>query len=462
MGEKQIIGLHALLADVRKLLESKMKGRRFWLRAELSQVHFHKSGHCYLQLSETLNGRLIAQCRGNIWQNSLERIRKELGEDLRHVIKKGNEVLCLAGIEFTEQYGLVVIVHHIDLRFSLGSMEQRRQETLDRLHAGGLIQKNKQHVLPEVIQNIAIVGSPQTAGITDLIRQLETNAYGYFFRYQVFPCPMQGDKAAAEICGRLRELRDSRCELIALVRGGGSRLDLEVFNAWEIAREIALHPKPVFTGIGHETDVSVADLVAHTHHKTPTALGSYLVERALRFDTRIQGVHSQLASAALNLAGERRSLLHKGVNRLALATKQLISDERNALSVTAETVFSLPAARLQQGRGDLSRLLQLVRHRSEGRIGQSLSRNGQMLELIIGYSRQLTRKHEHYLQGVMDLLPAYYPRQIMNKGYGIPLLGGELLGDRSLTPGTQLDLALHNRTLTLTFIKENRKIEDRR
>lgn len=479
MEGKKIYSLSVILKGIREYLDLRIKGKSFWLKVELANINFHNSGHCYLELAETKNGQSIAQCKGSIWRSSLEAIKANLGNDFANIIKKGNEILCLVEMQFTEQYGLSIIIKDIDINFNLGALEKKKQETIDRLRKENLLDKNKQHKLPVVIQKIAIIGSPDTAGITDLKKQLENNLYKYHFDYDILPCLVQGEKAESEIISCLKQLNYSKYDVIALIRGGGSKLDLEVFNSYNIAREIALYNKPVFTGIGHETDLCVADLVANVYHKTPTALGSFIVERAHNFEVRIinsfNGIieyknrfledrksHLKLniqtlTSKSISITQLRRGDLHTIMSRIIADARQHMNIEENNLTIANEFIKTNPLAFILTSRNNLKHTMELMKINSEGKIKQGLDGFKQTMELIFSYSKQKIDDRLKYVNNVLEIVGIYHPDNILTKGYAIPRLEGQLILDQSIKENSELEIELHKRILIVSYKKDKQK-----
>ncbi|MCE4566028.1 exodeoxyribonuclease VII large subunit [Maribellus sp. CM-23] len=479
MTDKKVYTLYTILKGIRNYLEVRIKGKEFWLKVELANINFHSSGHCYLELAETENGRSIAQCKGAIWKSTLTNIRNSLGGDFNNIIKKGNEVLFLVEIQFTEQYGLNIIVKDVDINFSLGALEKKKQETIDRLKKEELLNKNKEIKVPIVIQKIAIIGSPETAGITDLKKQLENNSYGYHFDYQIYPCLVQGEKAEFEIVDQLKQLTTSSFQIIALIRGGGSKLDLDVFNSYSICREIALHPIPVFTGIGHETDISVADLVANVHHKTPSALGSYIVEKAHNYEVKVISAYSYiieyknkileekkshlklniqtLTSKSISITQIRRGDLHSNMNRIISEARQKLNAEQNIIRVGEEVLKSNPSAYIITLNKKLNHTLELIQINSEGKIKNALSEFNQIMELIVSYSLKKIEEKLKYTSHVNDIIGVYHPDNILLKGYAIPKIDGKLLKTQELDKNTELEIELFKRIIIVSYLKDKPK-----
>lgn len=479
MEERRIYSLHTILKGIRDYLEVRIKGKLFWLKVELANINFHNSGHCYLELAETRNGQCIAQCRGSIWKSSLESIQKTLGSDFTNIIKKGNEILCLVEVQFTELYGLNFIIRDVDINFSLGALEKKKQQTIERLVKENLLDKNKQIKLPLVIQKVAIIGSPETAGITDLIKQLDNNIYQFHFDYKVLSCTVQGEKAEGEIIERLRQLNDSSFDVVALVRGGGSKLDLDVFNSYNISKEIALHKKPVFTGIGHETDVSIVDLVANVSHKTPSALGSYIVDRVHNFEINILNIFNAivecknrsledrksnlilniqtLTSQGVHTCQRRRADLHTIMNRIIGDIRQLVFNEKSKLNVGQEMIKTNPRAYIQTSRGNLIHTMELMQINSDGKIRHALEGFKQTLDLVFSYSNQIVGAKSKYVNNMIEIIDVYHPDNILKKGYAIPRLGGELITNQSIQENSEVEIELYRRILVVKYQKDKRK-----
>ncbi len=479
MTDQNIYSLSRILKGIRVYLEARLKGHAFWLRVEIANFNIHASGHCYLELVETQNGQNIAQCKGVIWKSTLVEISHSLGNDFLNVLKKGNEILCYAEVEFTEKYGLQILVKNIDISFNLGALEQKKKETIEKLKEEGIIDQNKRHVLPIVIQKIAVIGSPETAGFTDLLKTLSSNPYKFHFDVTTFPCSVQGERAESEIIARLQQLNSSQFDVIALVRGGGSKLDLDVFNSYSIAKEIALHHRPVFTGIGHETDISVADLVANVFHKTPSALGGYIVDRAYNFYVRYMTTFNNileykrhfledkksklrinindLTNTATSYTRLRRGDLHQSLNRMNTEVRQHINSEKNSLSLAYELLKVNPLNFIIGSRNYMSHLLELIKVNSSGAIKQSLADFKFKLDYIFSYSLKSCEEKAKHVNNISLILPSYDPENILNKGYAIPRFNGQLLKDQNLKPNAQLELELRNKSLLVSFIKSTPK-----
>lgn len=469
------------MRGVRAHFEARFEGKWFWLRAEISNINIHqRSGHCYIDLVEIENGKTKAQCRAMIWNRSMPGVRQELGEDFANILKKGTEVLCYSSLHFSEVYGLSVNISRIDKNFNLGNLEKKKQETLAYLKEKALLEKNRQIPLPTVIQHIAIIGSPNTSGYTDIMRQLEHNEYGYDFKISSFSSSVQGDGAEAKITQRLRELRGSAFDVIAIVRGGGSKLDLEVFNSVVIAEEIATHDKPIWTGIGHETDLSVVDVVANRHFKTPTALGSYLVERIVQFETRVESTYNYireyydrimtreknrikldsqvLQSTAISFTQIRRGELHKTVNRVLSIVQGLIAEQDTFLSTARQHIKILPKTAVDSKMRSIQELGRLIQAAAASGVAAEKSQLETLKKLFVNEVQAVLTREKRHLKSIEGIPMVYHPKNILNKGFGIPRRNGKLLtGENFPDKGEEIELELADATLILTYNKKKKQ-----
>ncbi|MBK7336387.1 MAG: exodeoxyribonuclease VII large subunit [Saprospirales bacterium] len=273
-----------------------------WVQCEIFQVNVSR-GHFYIQLvqKDGEQDQVLARADAVLWQRQHQALRRQLGGALDEVLREGLEVLMQVRVAFDERFGLQYHIEQIDPAFSIGKLEIRRREAVRQLGEEGLLQMNGAIPLPPVIQRIAVLSSPEAAGLQDFLDQLRQNPYGYRFLASLFPTAVQGPRVEPEMLERLRAIdaRRDAFDCVVLLRGGGSRLDLAAFDQLELCRSIAHCPLPFFTGIGHEIDETVADLVAHTSLKTPTAVAEYLIDHNARFESEVVQAGSRIGQTAL-------------------------------------------------------------------------------------------------------------------------------------------------------------------
>ena len=345
----------------------------FWVIAEIAEAKCNQRGHCYLDLVEKEDEAIIAQLKATIWAYEYRRLSQKFQGTTGESLKPGMKIMLLVVITFHEVYGLSLNVKDIDPAYTLGEMALRKREVIERLKREGIADRNKGLALPMVPQKIAVISSPTAAGYEDFFRQLDENPYGYTFVHILFPALMQGQESEKSILSALDTIRSARglFDVVVIIRGGGSAIDLSCFDGYALASQIAQFPLPVITGIGHEKDDTVSDIVAHTKMKTPTAVAEFLISGVRSFEERIMDIHGRMSVCVEGSLKDWHYRLNTLVQRLAIAplrtasadgrlmilerdlkshVRQLMHNENNRLMRMEQTVKLLdPAQILRRG-----------------------------------------------------------------------------------------------------------------
>lgn len=334
---------HLSLFQLNHLIKSQLENNlagSYWVIAEISELRNNQKGHCYMELVEKENNFIQAKIRANIWAYTYRTLSQQFEQATGSTLKPGIKVLFNVSINFHEVYGLSLTVNDIDPNFTIGERSRQREETIRKLKEEGFLNLNKSLPLPLVPQRIAVISSLTAAGYGDFIDQLENNSQGYDFLIESFNATMQGVETENSIAKALENIRQrqEKYDLIAIIRGGGAQTDLDSFDGYNLAKLIASAPLPVLTGIGHERDQTVADLVANTALKTPTAVAEFIISGMDRFynqlydlNTRVErGVRDKFNMARQQLVQMGHRLERSGLNYLKQA-QQLLSDKQHML-----------------------------------------------------------------------------------------------------------------------------------
>ena len=305
----------------------------YWVIAEIAESRCDQKGHCYLNLVEKDNDRTVAQIRANCWAYEYRKISHKFEKATRESLKPGMKVLFLAALNFHEVYGISLLIKDIDPSYSLGEMARRKREVIERLQKEGLIDLNKGLRLPLVPQRIAVVSAPGAAGFGDFMSHMANNPFGYSFNIKLFPAIMQGQEAEKSIVASLYKIekRMDSFDVVAIVRGGGSQVELNCYDGYELAAAIAKLPLPVFTGIGHERDDTVADMVAHTRMKTPTAVADFLISGLKAFEDRILEAQRRLGRLCEEALKDENHNLDTLIQRFHYAIKNSFRHQESQL-----------------------------------------------------------------------------------------------------------------------------------
>jgi len=305
-AKRPYLTLRELSAMVRSALAA--VSDEIWVAAEILRINVHpQSGHCYLELAERDEEALVAQMKAviwaGIWRTESRRFETETGRQP----SAGMKLLMRGRVSYHDVYGLSFNVLAIDPRFTLGEIALQRRKTIERLEREGLLDRNRSLPIADVIQRIAVISSENAAGYGDFLGRLRSNPHGYSFALWLYQTQMQGERAESALCRALQVCRAhaQRYDAVVIIRGGGSQADLQVFDSYAIAREIATMPVPVLTGIGHLRDAAVGDRVAHHAFATPTALADFIVNRAAEFEDRLSLLGGEISGCARELLGRR-------------------------------------------------------------------------------------------------------------------------------------------------------------
>lgn len=353
MESNSPLSLAELNALVRRSLQTCFPDA-LWVQAELSDVRANASGHCYLEFvqKDASGNSLVAKARGIIWAGTFARLKPYFERETGQAFVSGIKVLVKVTVGFHELYGYSLTVTDIDPTYTLGDMARRRREILERLKQEGVLTLNKELELPELAQRIAVISSPTAAGYGDFCKQLRDNAFGFVFYPCLFPAVMQGDKVEASVISALNRIYEKfdRWDAVVIIRGGGATSDLSGFDTYDLAVNCAQFPLPIITGIGHERDDTVIDMVAHTRVKTPTAAAEFLVNHTRMTAEKLEGLSQCIyQEAPLRLTREKERL-ENWLMRIPSKVQMRLQREAFAQERLAKRMETALKARMQAER----------------------------------------------------------------------------------------------------------------
>ena len=293
----EALSLYELNNRVRMVLNRTL-AEEYWLQAELSEVRVNPAGHCYVEFvqKDPKGHALVAKARGTVWSNVFCLLRPYFERETGQTFTAGINVLVRVKVDFHELYGYSLTVTDIDPSYTVGDMVRKRREILRMIQEEGVLELNKELDMPMVPRRIAVISSPTAAGYGDFCNQLTKNVYGYSFQMELFPAIMQGDRVEASILEALEQIMEDveRWDVVVIIRGGGAVSDLTGFDTYLLAAACAQYPLPIITGIGHERDDTVLDMVAHTRVKTPTAAAEFLIGRIHEAEMNLKNLVEQI------------------------------------------------------------------------------------------------------------------------------------------------------------------------
>lgn len=377
---------------VRSTLQFEMPDA-YWVQAEISSISPSIQGHCYMELvQKDASGRsFLAKAKANIWRGTWSRLKPFFEAETGETLKVGMKVLLQVTVTFHEVYGYSLVVQDIDPTYTMGDMARRRKEILDKLTSDGVIGLNRELTIPALPNRIAVISSATAAGWGDFRNQLSGNIYGFRFYVKLFPALMQGDDVERSVILALNAVAARRddFDLVVIIRGGGAVSELSCFDSYNLAYNIANFPLPVITGIGHERDDTVADVVAHTKVKTPTAAAEFIISRV--FDS--SSVLEELTLRMTGAVSGRMNAENMRMERLSQRLPSLFALLRTRQEQYLETLH----IKLRNG---FQNMFTVQNHKLEI-MDKSLAAADPVIILKRGYS--LTRVEGRVVKGVSGL-----------------------------------------------------------
>lgn len=357
-----------------------------WIRCEIAQMN-EARGHFYIDLVQKGEGtdEIVAQAAAVLWSKTYRKLKQNLGEELDFLLQEGIEVQLHAKVEFHERYGLKLVIENFDPAYTLGKLALKRREIIRELKKLRLLEKNGEVPIPPVLQRIAVLTSAGAAGYQDYLKQLDANSFGYRFSNTLFPTVVQGLQVEREMLAQLREIAKdkARFDCVIIIRGGGAKLDLSAFDSLALCKAVANFPLPILTGIGHEVDETVLDMVAHSALKTPTAVADFIIHQNLQFESEI----TELGLYLKNL------------------TEQVLKENEFTLQQIEQSVHLQSLQKIGQGR-------------------QMLDFIGQELPQLLKY---IFKKEKMQLTNLEKNCNLLNPQTVLNRGFSLTLKNGRAL-----------------------------------
>lgn len=356
------ITLSELTQEIQNTLDERFAGQSFWISAEISDVKKQNvSKRCYLKLIERSGSTTLAELKAVFWSNSYDQI-EAFEKSTKQEFVNGLKIICLVKVRFHQIYGLNADVLQIDIAHSLGTIELERQATLDKL-----LKENPNEIqqigeyyrtisnslpLPIVVQRIALITAVNSDGQRDFLKEISENKFGYQLEVREYLCTIQGDTAHELIIQQLNEIEKEKdhFDVVAIVRGGGSQTDFEPFEKYDLAKKVALFPLPIFTGIGHDRNISIVDLMARPY-KTPTKVAAQLIEYNFEFENLMLRLKERFDQEAIQLMHSAKEELSK--------VKRLVK-------------MASPSSTLKRGFAIISKNKKIVVHPSQISLGDTV------------------------------------------------------------------------------------------
>ena len=407
--DKQALSLVELNQRIRMTLEQAFPDT-YWVRAEMSDVRENSaSGHCYLEFIEKdpRSGQLLAKVRGAIWAKTFRLLKPYFEMETGQRFVSGLKVLVRVTVDFHELYGLSLTVVDIDPAYTLGDMARKRLEIIRQLQEEGVFELNKELPLPLLPRRIALISSPTAAGYEDFMNQLTHNRAGYPFYVKLFPALMQGERTEESVIAALDRIyaHQELFDVVALLRGGGATSDLNSFDSYLLAANCAQFPLPILTGIGHERDDTVVDLVAHTRLKTPTAVAEFLIARMDQAAQTVEELQQTMTQSASVRLLQEKQRLQSYATRFPALVGQRMERNRTLLHQLGAKLPTMAQGFVERKRAMVDRLVMQLRNATTTHLAEK----------------------QRFLQLQEQFVRMASPDYILRRGYSLTLREGKII-----------------------------------
>jgi len=456
-----------------------------WVKAEISEMTVNRSGHCYLDLIETEPGTdtVIARCRATIWSYTFRMLKPYFETTTGQTFSEGLKVLLHAKVEYHEVFGFSLNIRDIDPVYTLGDLARQRREIIRKLQEDGVFEMNKELELPMVPQRIAIISSPTAAGLQDFLDQLHNNPHLFVFYTKLFPAVMQGNEAPRSIMNALDLVfeYEEMFDAVVIIRGGGAQIDLACFDQYELAFNVAQFPLPVITGIGHDKDDTVIDMVAHTRMKTPTAVAEFLISGALQFSQQLNELENHFIELVNEQLEENKNRLNDAADQLNQLVNRMIVAQQNRLNIARIQLVNRSEMFLKNQYSELKKLTIDTRNQTNRYVTRQnhlLEQSGNKLnysfrEQVLKNESRLKQFHQilkmrtfetirtekKNLNLIQEKLRLVDPQNVLKRGYSMTMLNGKILKSVHLVKeGDRIETRLNDGIVESTV--KNKKLSD--
>jgi len=447
--DRTIFSLLEVSQSIQKSLAERYTSA-YWIKAEMNKLNYYShSGHCYPELLDKADGKVVAQIKSNLWKDDYQRINESFLQILKEPLKDGIKILFLGKIGYDPVYGLSIRILDIDVSYTLGDIEKEKMETIHRLKTEDLFNQNKRTLLPLLPQRIAIISVESSKGYADFMEVLTHNAWNYRFFHMLFPSLLQGDKAVATIIDQLNKIRKviHHFDLVAIVRGGGGDVGLSCYNHYDLAKAIAEFPIPVITGIGHATNETVCEMISYQNAITPTKIAEYLIQQFHNYSQPVEKAREKIISFSRDLLETEKTAIAHEVKVFRSATGRLLQGHRSAIreeiiGIQGNVKIFVKTQRdqLLESKNIIRKSVQTILHENKSKIEE---KSKSLLPRLLRYINDHNNLIVQFEKDVKNLSP----ENVLRRGYSITMLNGKSVKNSG-------ELKVGDKIETLLFLGE--------
>ena len=432
MSEKQVFTLQQVVRSIKKTLEDRYT-QNYWVKAEMHKLNKYPSGHAFPELVQKDDNKIVAQITGTIWKQQLERINTKFIEVVKEPLKEGTTLLLLVKINYSETFGLGLQILDIDPSYSLGELQKQREETLRKLAKEGLLNLNQKLHFPLLTKRVAIISADSSKGLSDFLQVLQENEKSYFIFTHLFNAYLQGDVAVQSIISALKKIKrvKDHFDIVIIVRGGGAEVGMTCYNNFELCKAIAEFPLPVLTGIGHSTNLNVAEMVSFRNEITPTKLAEFLLQTFREFEQETKRLNREMIAHSLQLIDKTKQDFNGQVRVFKHASLRFTDSLKNELNQQIIELKNTTRYFLKNENDAILSLKNDYRIVTKEIITAERNTLSLISKPIKGSLLHFFARKESDLEQLEKTVNILNPSNVLQRGYSLTLLNGKILSAKN-------------------------------
>ena len=458
MSEKQVFTLQQVVRSIKKTLEDRYT-QNYWVKAEMHKLNKYPSGHAFPELVQKDDNKIVAQITGTIWKQQLERINTKFIEVVKEPLKEGTTLLLLVKINYSETFGLGLQILDIDPSYSLGELQKQREETLRKLAKEGLLNLNQKLHFPLLPKRVAIISADSSKGLSDFLQVLQENEKSYFIFTHLFNAYLQGDVAVQSIISALKKIKrvKDHFDIVIIVRGGGAEVGMTCYNNYDLCKAIAEFPLPVLTGIGHSTNLNVAEMVSFRNEITPTKLAEFLLQTFREFEQETKRLNREMIAHSLQLIDKTKQDFNGQVRVFKHASLRFTDSLKNELNQQIIELKNTTRYFLKNENDAVLSLKNDYRIVTKEIITAERNTLSLISKPIKGSLLHFFERKESDLEQLEKTINILNPSNVLQRGYSLTLLNGKILSAKNKPKKGDL---IESKTNSLTLFSRVEKTSD--
>ena len=458
MSEKQVFTLQQVVRSIKKTLEDRYT-QNYWVKAEMHKLNKYPSGHAFPELVQKDDNKIVAQITGTIWKQQLERINTKFIEVVKEPLKEGTTLLLLVKINYSETFGLGLQILDIDPSYSLGELQKQREETLRKLAKEGLLNLNQKLHFPLLPKRVAIISADSSKGLSDFLQVLQENEKSYFIFTHLFNAYLQGDVAVQSIISALKKIKrvKDHFDIVIIVRGGGAEVGMTCYNNYDLCKAIAEFPLPVLTGIGHSTNLNVAEMVSFRNEITPTKLAEFLLQTFREFEQETKRLNREMIAHSIQLIDKTKQDFNGQVRVFKHASLRFTDSLKNELNQQIIELKNTTRYFLKNENDAVLSLKNDYRIVTKEIITAERNTLSLISKPIKGSLLHFFERKESDLEQLEKTVNILNPSNVLQRGYSLTLLNGKILSAKNKPKKGDL---IESKTNSLTLFSRVEKTSD--